>query len=65
MINTQIRQFRDSIIALTNTSPLPIEIKRLVFSEVITAISNEADKTILMEKQENTNESEEKGHEGN
>ena len=65
MINTQIRQFRDSIIALTNTSPLPIEIKRLVFTEISTAINGEADKTILMEKQENTKESEEKKHEGN
>ena len=64
MINTQIRQFRDSIIALTNTSPLPIEIKRLVFTEISTAINGEADKTILMEKQENTKESEEKKHEG-
>ena len=50
MINTQIRQFRDSIIAMTNTSPLPIEVKRLVFAEVVTAISNEAEKAIAEEK---------------
>jgi len=51
MINTQIRQFRDSIIAMTNTSPLPIEVKRLVFAEVVTAISNEAEKAIAEEKE--------------
>ena len=64
MVNTQIRQFRDSIIELTNESPLPIEIKRLVFSEVSAAINNEADKTILIEKQEK-GESEENTNERN
>lgn len=51
MINTQIRQFRDSLIAMTNASPLPIEIKRLVFSEVQTQINSEADRIILAEIQ--------------
>ena len=64
MVNTQIRQFRDSIIELTNASPLPIEIKRLVFAEVSVAINNEADKTILIEKQEK-GESEENTNERN
>lgn len=59
MINTQIRQFRDSVIELTNASPLPIEIKRLVFSEIVLAINTEADKTIDMEKQVN-NQNEER-----
>ena len=64
MVNTQIRQFRDSIIELTNASPLPIEIKRLVFAEVTSAINNEADKIILLEKQEK-GESEENTNERN
>ena len=64
MVNTKIRQFRDSIIELTNASPLPIEIKRLVFAEVNVAINNEADKTILIEKQEK-GESEENTNERN
>lgn len=34
MINAQIRQFRENIISVTNASPLPIEVKRLVFEEV-------------------------------
>ena len=60
MINTQIRQFRDSIIAITNASPLPIEVKRLVFSEVRNLIEAEADKAIVEEskiKEETTEQS--------
>lgn len=59
MINTQIRQLRDSIIAITNACPLPIEIKRLVFAEIQTQISAEAEKVILLEKQESNNSKEE------
>ena len=59
MINTQIRQFKDSIIAIANASPLPIEIKRLVFAEIQTQINIEAEKVILLEKQESNNSKEE------
>lgn len=59
MINTQIRQFKDSIIAMANASPLPIEIKRLVFAEIQTQINIEAEKVILLEKQESNNSKEE------
>lgn len=52
MINTQIRQFRDAIIATTNASPLPIEVKRLVFSEIQTQINMESDRIIIEEKKE-------------
>ena len=52
MVNTQIRQFRDSIIAMTNANPLPIEIKRLVFAEIQTQINAESDKIIIAERQE-------------
>lgn len=52
MINTEIRQLRDSIITLTNASPLPIEIKRLLFLEIQTEINNEANRVIIEEKQE-------------
>ena len=52
MVNTQIRQLRDSIIAMTNASPLPIEIKRLVFAEIQTQINAEADRMIMAERQE-------------
>ena len=46
MVNTQIRQFREDIISATNASPLPIEVKRLVFGEVMQQINNMADKVI-------------------
>lgn len=52
MINTEIRQFRDSLIAITNSCPLPIEIKRLVFSEIHTQINSESEKMIIAEKQQ-------------
>lgn len=52
MINTQIRQLRDAIIATTNASPLPIEVKRLVFSEIQTQINQESDRIIIEERQE-------------
>lgn len=52
MINTQIRQLRDAIIATTNASPLPIEVKRLVFSEIQTQINKESDRIIIEERKE-------------
>ncbi len=52
MVNTEIRQFRDSIIAMTNACPLPMEIKRLVFAEIQTQISSESDRMIIAEKTE-------------
>ena len=69
MINTEIRQFRDSIIAMTNACPLPIEIKRLVFAEIQTQINSESDRMIIAEKKEaeeqnkTTEESEDKENE--
>lgn len=50
MINAEIRQFKDSIIAMTNACPLPIEVKRLVFSEVQTQILQAANETIAQER---------------
>lgn len=50
MINSQIRQFRDSIMTITNLSTLPIEVKRLALAEVYTIISDKADTVIEAEK---------------
>jgi hypothetical protein len=55
MINTQIRQFRDSIIAMTNACQLPIEIKRLVFAEIQTQINSESERIIIAEKEQQKN----------
>lgn len=68
MINSEIRQFRNSLVAMTNASPLPIEIKRLVFEEVQRQIAMESERVIAEEKQQaesnkDTEESEEKEHE--
>lgn len=62
MVNTEIRKFRDTIIAMTNSCQLPVEIKRLVFAELMTSLSNAADNVIKEEqaqeksKGENANE---------
>jgi hypothetical protein len=56
MINTQIRQFRDSIIAMTNACQLPIEIKRLVFAEIQTQINSESERIIIAEKEQQKKE---------
>lgn len=59
MINTEIRQFRDSIIAMINANSLPIEIKRLVFAEIQTQINSEAERVIFIEKSETKNNEDE------
>ena len=58
MVNTEIRQFRDMLIAMTNASPLPIEVKRLIFSEVKMQIDLETEKILQMEKEEMKKEEE-------
>lgn len=63
MINTEIRQLRDSIVAITNASPLPFEIKRLIFSEIYVQIDAEAERIIHEEKERAKKESEDKKHE--
>ena len=52
MVNTEIRKFRELIITTTNASPLPIEIKRLVFAEVQSQIDAEAKRVLAVELQE-------------
>lgn len=51
MGNLEIRQFRNSIVALTNASPLPLEVKRLVFAELLEIIQRETDAEIESERQ--------------
>ena len=63
MINSQIRQFRDSLIAMTNACQLPIEIKRLVFAEIQTQINVESDKAVVAEKAEYAKAEERKAQE--
>ena len=52
MVNLEIRKFKESIIAITNASPLPIEVKRMVFNEIGQAINEAANNAIMSEQQE-------------
>ncbi len=57
MINVQIRQFKERIISETNASPLPIEVKRLVFVEVMKQLQEVADSVINTELAQSAQES--------
>lgn len=59
-MNAEIRKFRDTLVAITNVSLLPMEVKRMVFAEVLNAVTAESDKIIQQEMQEiNQKENEE------
>ena len=58
MDNLGIRNFRDTLIALCNGSDLPIEVKRLVFSEINSLLKAEADKEIINEHNNKINDKE-------
>ena len=50
MIDIDIRQFRDDLLEQINNTQLPLEIKRLVLSEILHAISEASDKFINEQK---------------
>lgn len=52
MINTEIVQFQQSLVAIINLSQLPIEVKRLVVSEILTNIADTRNQVIQQEKQQ-------------
>lgn len=49
MINSQLRAFRDKLITDINTAELPIEVKRLVLSEIYTKVCETAENAIAQE----------------
>ena len=49
MINRDIRELEDNIIALLNASDVPIEAKRLIVSNIYNLVTKEADKAIIFE----------------
>ena len=57
-VNLEVRNFRDTIIALCNNYDLPIEVKRLVFSEINSLLKAEADKEIINEHNNKINDKE-------
>ena len=62
-INLLIRKLQEDIMKITNESPLPIEVKRLVFNEFARAVAQEADRVAMeeMNKQKSDENTEEKG----
>jgi hypothetical protein len=59
-MNLLIRKLQEDIVKVTNESPLPIEVKRLVFNEIARAVSQEADRAVMEEMKQNES-TEEKG----
>ena len=64
MVNLQIRQFRESVIATANASELPIEIKRLVFVEVMKMLQDASDDVIKKEMIQAKEDSKKEGDTG-
>lgn len=46
MLDNEIRQFRDDLVQMINSTPIPVEVKRLVLVEVLKAVSESADNYI-------------------
>ena len=61
MNSLEVRKFQQQIISLVNQSSLPLEVKRLCFLEITQQISEEAEKQVYAElEQERKNQVEEK-----
>lgn len=58
MLNLKTREFRETLVNTTNESPLPIEVKRLVFLEVLSQIEKASDDAIKSKLQELNKETE-------
>ncbi len=48
-MNVKIRHFEDSILNLINASDLPMEVKRLVITDIYNLVLKQADKEVLNE----------------
>lgn len=51
MTDIEIRQFREDLISLINSTVLPLEVKRLVLIEVSKAVTDAADNFIKSQKE--------------
>lgn len=58
MLNLETRKFRETLIKVTNESPLPIEIKRLVFLEVMGQVEKASEDAIRQKLEEMKKETE-------
>lgn len=52
-MNSEIRRLEDKIIDDINEADLPIEVKRLVLSDVLNLVTRQADKEVINEVAEN------------
>lgn len=50
-MDAEIREYRNNLILITNNAALPIEVKRLVFAEILHMVEEEADKAVAKEKE--------------
>ena len=53
LLNLKIRNLEDTIIDAINASDLPIEVKRLIVSDVLNLILRQADKEVINEVSQN------------
>ena len=53
LLNLKIRNLEDMIIDAVNASDLPIEVKRLIVSDVLNLILRQADKEVINEVSQN------------
>ena len=63
-MNLEIYRFKETILAMINASPLPLEVKRMALNEVAGAVNEAANNAILEEKRA-FEEQQKKEEEGN
>ena len=50
MINTELRQFRNELVAMINERQFPIEVKSLIINDIARDVAAQSDKTIVYEQ---------------
>lgn len=54
-MNAQIRALQDALVTLINTSPIPMEAKRLILENLLIKVSQKSDSIIAEELKEKEN----------
>lgn len=54
-INKQIRSFRDRVFKDINEEPLPVEVKRLVLTEIMSAVNQACDSLMNQPEEKEAN----------
>lgn len=50
MLNLELRQFRNELVAMINERQLPIEVKSLIINDVARDVAAQADRTVVYEQ---------------